>query len=107
MTGNVSFKGADGAPSLLSQIQNILHRSQLSNIVGYFPTDCPTREKHGWLGDALTTAEEAMYEELAGWFMLWINRGRVRIRTRDRETERDPLALVKHCWDPGVIGGSS
>ena len=35
--------------------------SQISNLAGYGPTDCPTREKHWWLGDAQDTAEEAMY----------------------------------------------
>ena len=25
------------------------------------PTDCPTREKHGWMGDALDASEQAMY----------------------------------------------
>eukprot|EP00966_Prymnesium_polylepis_P022729 522949-Prymnesium_polylepis.1 len=30
-------------------------------MAAYLPTDCPTREKHGWLGDAQVTAEEAAY----------------------------------------------
>ena len=30
------------------------------NVAAGTPTDCPTREKHGWLGDAQVTAEEAM-----------------------------------------------
>merc|ERR1712151_161424 len=25
------------------------------------PTDCPTREKHGWMGDALDASEQALY----------------------------------------------
>ena len=36
-------------------------RGQVSNVVQGIPTDCPTREKHGWLGDAASTAEEAMF----------------------------------------------
>ena len=33
------------------------------------PTDCPTREKHGWLGDAASIAEEAMFNfEMQGVF---------------------------------------
>lgn len=27
----------------------------------YMPTDCPTREKHGWMGDALDASEEALW----------------------------------------------
>ena len=30
-------------------------------MAAYVPTDCPTREKHGWLGDAQVTAEQAFY----------------------------------------------
>eukprot|EP00937_MAST-01D_sp_MAST-1D-sp2_P006108 g6108.t1 len=35
--------------------------SQVSNVAAYMPTDCPTREKHGWLGDALDASEQALY----------------------------------------------
>ena len=30
-------------------------------MAAYVPTDCPTREKHAWLGDAMDVAEEALY----------------------------------------------
>jgi alpha-L-rhamnosidase len=57
--GNLTF---DGSPDgkMLAQLQAIILRGQLSNVAEGIPTDCPTREKHGWLGDAATTAEEAM-----------------------------------------------
>ena len=55
----IEFSGP-GA-SLLSDIRDITKASQISNMAGYTPTDCPTREKHGWLGDSQVTAEEAMY----------------------------------------------
>ena len=58
-TATISF-GGPGAEQL-GRIRDIVKASQLSNLVGYGPTDCPTREKHWWLGDALDTAEEAMY----------------------------------------------
>lgn len=44
---------------LLNQIQDALVRTQLNNLQG-MPLDCPTREKHGWLGDAGDTDAEAM-----------------------------------------------
>ena len=33
----------------------MVEASHISNMAAYLPTDCPTREKHGWLGDALVT----------------------------------------------------
>ena len=45
----------------LSAIRDITKASQLSNMAAYLPTDCPTREKHSWTGDASVTAEQAMY----------------------------------------------
>ena len=44
----------------LNGLQKIIITSQLGNLAQYAPTDCPTREKHFWLGDALSIAEEAM-----------------------------------------------
>jgi alpha-L-rhamnosidase len=58
-TGELAF---DGGPSrMLNQLQTIVRAGQLSNVAAGMPTDCPTREKHGWLGDAQVTAEEAMF----------------------------------------------
>jgi alpha-L-rhamnosidase len=42
-------------------MRDIVKASQLGNMAAYVPTDCPTREKHGWLGDAQVVAEEAMF----------------------------------------------
>ena len=36
--------GGEGA-ELLSSLDQIVLNSQLSNLAGYMPTDCPTREK--------------------------------------------------------------
>lgn len=56
--GDDSF--SNGSALMLNSLHNITLVSQGGNIAQYIPTDCPTREKHGWLGDALTTGEEAM-----------------------------------------------
>ena len=45
--------------ALLNQIQGAVAQTQLNNLVS-IPTDCPTREKHGWLGDAADSDVEAM-----------------------------------------------
>ena len=59
-TGALSF-GGGGDATLLNQLLAMTQAGQLSNIAAYVPSDCPTREKHAWLGDALDVAEEMMY----------------------------------------------
>jgi len=59
--GRMSFNGgATGADKILSQLEVITMNSLHSNLVAYLPTDCPTREKKGWLGDSLNTVNLAM-----------------------------------------------
>ena len=45
---------------LLNKIQNCALWSYRGNFHG-IPTDCPHREKNGWMGDAHLAAEQAMY----------------------------------------------
>ena len=59
-SATIEFKAGDGITQL-SAIRDITKASQLSNMAAYLPTDCPTREKHSWTGDASVTAEQAMY----------------------------------------------
>jgi alpha-L-rhamnosidase len=78
-TGQLSFGGNDGsadvdeATEVLTQLNQMTRNSQLSNLAAYLPTDCPTREKHGWLGDALDASEQALYNfDMAAvyeWFL--------------------------------------
>lgn len=58
-TGKVTFGGPSS--DLLNGLTSMTRASQLTNVAAYMPTDCPTREKHGWLGDALDASEQAMY----------------------------------------------
>lgn len=44
---------------LLNQIQGAVAQTQLNDLET-MPMDCPTREKHGWLGDAGDSDQEAM-----------------------------------------------
>lgn len=44
---------------LLNKIQDICKRSYLSNLFG-IPTDCPTREKNGWMADGYMVQEAGM-----------------------------------------------
>jgi len=59
--------------ALLNQIQHNIRWSQLSNLHS-IPTDCPTREKLGYGGDAQVTAEEAIYNfNMATFYEKWVN----------------------------------
>ena len=49
-SATIEFGGSGSG--LLGQIRDITKASQISNMAAYTPTDCPTREKHGWLGDS-------------------------------------------------------
>jgi alpha-L-rhamnosidase len=44
---------------LLNKIQQCVHWSTLTNYHG-IPTDCPHREKNGWTGDAMLSAEQVL-----------------------------------------------
>ena len=58
----LAFGGGTGQQSaLLNGLLSMARASQLSNVAAYMPTDCPTREKHGWMGDALDASEQAFY----------------------------------------------
>ncbi len=59
--------------TLVQRIQNITLWSYVNNFVGY-PTDCPQREKNGWLGDAALACETGLYNfrSHAG-YEKWIN----------------------------------
>ena len=46
-------------PSVLNVIHEMTRRSQLSNLWS-IPTDCPQRERRGWMGDAQVSCDAAM-----------------------------------------------
>ncbi len=58
---------------LLNAIADATNRSYCSNFVGY-PTDCPTREKDGWTGDAWLGSVQGMmtYNNQLG-YAKWLN----------------------------------
>jgi hypothetical protein len=53
----VSFE--DWFTPLLNKLQAAVARTMRSNLFS-IPSDCPTREKRGWLGDAQVSVEEAL-----------------------------------------------
>lgn len=52
-----SFECSD---ELINKIHEICNRSYLSNLFG-IPTDCPTREKNGWMADGFMVQEAGMF----------------------------------------------
>ena len=67
-TGTLLFGGDGDAGSeqtraalVLNGVNSMTLQSQRTNVAAYMPTDCPTREKHGWMGDALDASEQALY----------------------------------------------
>ena len=73
--GSVYFDEKSGGPApMLNQLQSMVVKGQASNVAAGMPTDCPTREKHGWLGDAQVTVDEAMYNfDMAAVYTEFLN----------------------------------
>lgn len=47
-----------GTPDILNRIHHMVRYSQMSNLYS-IPTDCPQRERRGWMGDAQVSSGEA------------------------------------------------
>lgn len=63
---HITFSGGiPGHAETLQSIHTIATRGILQNTVSGMPTDCPTREKHGWVGDAMSAATATMYTRWA------------------------------------------
>ena len=58
-TAMAAAGGVTTNSSVLNAIQAAIVATQRSNMFSH-PSDCPTREKRGWLGDAQVTVEEAL-----------------------------------------------
>ena len=56
--GSVAFNGSSPEGRILNGIQSLVIRSQRANLHSH-PTDCPQREKRGWMADSSVSADEA------------------------------------------------
>ncbi len=57
---------------LLERLHHLAHWSMRTNLLSV-PTDCPHRERNGWLGDALCLAQaECLEFDLAAFMDLWM-----------------------------------
>ena len=69
-TASGSEVNTEGA--LLNSIQKAIRNTQLNNLFS-IPTDCPNREKRGWMGDAQVTALVAIWNyDMAAFYSNWI-----------------------------------
>ncbi|GLX67255.1 alpha-L-rhamnosidase [Paenibacillus glycanilyticus] len=58
---------------LLNKVQSAYRWSQLTNMHGGVPSDCPHRERLGYTGDGHLTAEAASYNfDMAAFYAKWI-----------------------------------
>lgn len=57
----------------INKVQELILRTQLNNLHS-IPTDCPHREKIGWMGDGLVTTEEAIYNfDMMTFYIKWFH----------------------------------
>ena len=57
--GGVKFNESTAAGGTLNKIQRSYLQTQLNNLHS-IPTDCPTREKRGWMADAASVSDNAV-----------------------------------------------
>lgn len=58
---------------LINEIQACYVRSQLTNLHGGVPSDCPHRERLGYTGDGQITAEAALFNlDMAAFYTKWV-----------------------------------
>lgn len=70
---------------LINKIYAATNASYLSNLFGY-PTDCPTREKNGWTGDAHIASETGLYNfDVITVYEKWL---------RDMRDEQQPNGVL-------------
>jgi alpha-L-rhamnosidase len=68
----VQHHGAPPKRNILNDIQHITLYSQKSNLHS-IPTDCPTREKRGWMGDAWVSSQGAhLTLDMPAFYTKWI-----------------------------------
>ena len=77
-SGNVTVPavtsiGGGLVPDVLNRIHAMTRASQLGNLFG-IPTDCPQRERRGWMGDAQSSSDEAMLNfDMRGFYSKFLN----------------------------------
>ena len=85
----------------VNRLQEMTVRSDLSNFL-YIVTDCPQREKNGWLGDASLSAEQLLYNfGCEASYEEWLNN----IRASQCENGRIPSICPTGGWGRELYNG--
>lgn len=70
--GSVKFSSSTEDGRTLNKIQRSYLQTQLNNLHS-IPTDCPTREKRGWMADAAVTSTSALLNfRLSSFYENWL-----------------------------------
>jgi alpha-L-rhamnosidase len=70
--GGVEFSESSAEGRTLNKIQRSYLQTQLNNLHS-IPTDCPTREKRGWMADAAVTSTSALLNfRLSSFYANWL-----------------------------------
>jgi len=87
---------------LINQIHTSIIWGQLSNLMS-IPTDCPQRdERHGWMGDAQVTIEEAIFNfDMARFFTKYLRDIKVCQRANGSISDVVPPYWKLYPADPG------
>ena len=85
----------------LEEIHRRMRRSLRANLVGY-PTDCPTREKQGWTGDALYACEAMLYNfDAACVYVDWLRTLVDVQRPNGQLPAKSPISANGYNWGYG------
>jgi hypothetical protein len=91
-TGSVSFNTSTPQGIILNGIQSLVIRSQRANLHSH-PTDCPQREKRGWMADSSVSADEASLN----LNMQLVYENWIRTHADTAETGCGPLPINSTC----------
>ena len=96
-----SVGALETSDSSLARLQQAFLWSYRSNFVGY-PTDCPTREKQGWSGDALAACESGLCNfDAASAYVDWL-RGFADVqRPNGQLPAKSPISANGFNWGYG------
>lgn len=90
--------------ALVNYIYNAGIRSTLSNLF-WAMTDCPTREKFGWLNDAQATVEQALYNfDILSFYERWYEDVKAQMREDGALFGIVPTYGWGDDWGPGCDG---
>jgi len=101
-TGRIS-----GTDPTLERIVELTRWSYRSNFMGY-PTDCPSREKQGWTGDALCAVETGLYlYDTVSSYEDWIDSVATTQRPSGQLAAKSPISSSGYTWGFGPAWDSA